>query len=120
MHTGRTLWLCWPGPRHPAHADLSMKNVQSRLAKITRIPDEEIKKTELIKLARELGCSTNSLDDPSRGLIKFLEEVLIQRIQEAARSWRESNLWLIALVSAISAVLSALAAWCAVLKAGPS
>jgi len=57
----------------------------------------------------KLGCSFS----PTASV----EEELIRRIQEAARSIRESRLWLIALASAIASALSALAAWLAVWKA---
>ena len=73
----------------------------------------------LRELAQKLGCSLFSTYGGDGG--KHLEEELIRRIQEAARSIRESRLWLIALISAIASVISALAAWHAVVfRAGVS
>ncbi|MGB4781933.1 hypothetical protein [Candidatus Methylomirabilis sp.] len=69
------------------------------------------REVELRKLAAELGCSLSSTYGGSGD--KQLEEEVIRRIQEAARSIRESRLWWIALIAAIASALSALAAWCA-------
>jgi len=67
----------------------------------------------LRELADKLGCSLSSTYTPDG---KHIEEEMIRRIQEAARSIRESRLWLIALISAITSLFSALAAWFAVWK----
>jgi hypothetical protein len=76
------------------------------------IPDSEQRKIALRTLAMELGCSLSSTYT-SNG--KHLEEEIIRRIQEAARSIRESRLWVIAFISAIASFFSALAAWLAVI-----
>jgi hypothetical protein len=88
-------------------------NVQQRIKTILlKQPDE--REVELRKLAAELGCSLSSTYGGDGD--KHLEEEVIRRIQEAARSIRESRLWWIALFSAVASAISALAAWCAVLS----
>lgn len=75
------------------------------------------RKKELKEYGRELGVSLNSLEsNPAGEFSKFYEEDLIKRIYEAERSRREERLWIIAFLSAIAAIISALAAWFAVLK----
>ncbi len=88
--------------------------VQRRIKKIMTIKDRDKRDTALRVLAMRLGCSLSSTYTPDG---KHVEEEVIIRIQEAARSIRESRLWLIALISAIASVFSALAAWFAVWKA---
>ena len=87
-------------------------NVQRRIKKIMDMDDMGTgMRTELLRiLAWELGCSLSSTYT-SDG--KHLEEEVIRRIQEAARSLREARLWWIALISGIASVISALAAWTA-------
>ncbi len=88
----------------------TMKSVEKKLKRIMAL-DWETKDIELKKLAKELGCSLQS-SHTSKGYL--LEEEMIRRIREAARSIRESRLWWIAIISAVASVLSALAAWSAV------
>lgn len=88
-------------------------NVQRRI-KVIMAKQPTERDVELRKLAVELGCSLSSTYGGSGD--KHLEEEVIRRIQEAARSIRESRLWWIALIAAIASALSALAAWCAVLS----
>jgi PP-loop superfamily ATP-utilizing enzyme len=76
--------------------------VQRRIKKIMTIKDRD---------KRETAFSSTYTPDG-----KHIEEEVIRRIQEAARSIRESRLWLIALMSAIASVFSALAAWFAVFR----
>jgi hypothetical protein len=87
---------------------------QKRIKEIMSVKDMGERESALRTLANELGCSLSSTYTPDA---KHLEEEVIRRIQEAARSIRESRLWLIALTSAFASVLSALAAWFAVWKA---
>ena len=90
-----------------------MFNAQRQIKKIMTITDRNKREVALRELAMILGCSLSStytLGD------KHIEEEVIRRIQEAARSIRESRLWLIALISAIASLFSALAAWFAVLR----
>jgi len=82
--------------------------------KIMAMSDKEKREVALRLLANKLGCSLSSTYI-SNG--KHLEDEVIRRIQEAARSIRESRLWWIALFSAIASALSALAAWFAVWNA---
>ncbi len=63
----------------------------------------------LRELANELGCSLSSTYGGDGS--KHLEDEVVRRIQEAARSIREARLWWIAMISAIASVISALAAW---------
>ncbi len=73
-------------------------------------PDREV---ALRELAQELGCSLSSTYGGDGS--KHLEDELVRRIQEAARSIREARLWWIAVISAIASAISALAAWTAVI-----
>ena len=67
---------------------------------------------QLRGLAKKLGCSLYSTYEPSG---KHLEEEVVRRIREAARSQREARIYWIAIIAAIASIISALAAWCAVL-----
>jgi len=78
-----------------------------------KLPSEEHAR-RLRELAQELGCSLASTYGGDGS--KHLEDEVVRRIQEAARSHRDALLWILVLVSAVAAVLSALAAWCAVLR----
>ena len=62
---------------------------------------------ELQKEVKKLGISQAEIGDN--------DSLLQHRILEAKRDIRESRLWIIALVSAIGSVTSAIAAWYAVL-----
>ncbi len=90
-----------------------MVNVQRQIKKIMTIKDTGKREATLREFAMKLGCSLFSTYTPDG---KHIEEEVIRRIQETARSIRESRLWLIALISAIASVFSALAAWLAVLR----
>ena len=83
----------------------------SRLAAI----DEQLKR-DLGDLAEEFGCVFEPMPPGSTAhpALKHSVEDIVRMIQEAARSWREANLWAIALVSAIASVVSAIGAWAAV------
>lgn len=72
------------------------------------------RKQQLEVLLKQLGCSEQGLGDART--IQFDENEAIRRILESARSGREASLWLVALVSSIASVLSALAAWLAVMS----
>lgn len=60
--------------------------------------------------AGELGVSFHSLATQAGNDHSILQ----QRVIEAERAIRESRLWIVALVSAIASLVSALAAWTAV------
>lgn len=67
---------------------------------------------DLRKRASELGVSSLELSD-TKGNIS--EPELQRRVIEAERSLREHRLWIIALSSAIASIISAIAAWYAVI-----
>lgn len=73
-----------------------------------------LKGDELTARAEELGVSLSQLYD-SKGHIN--EPELQRRVAEAERSIRESKLWVVAVIAAMAAVISALGAWAAVLCA---
>lgn len=87
-------------------------NVQKRIKTILSL-DKKQREVALRELAMELGCSLLSTYSGDGG--KHLEDELVRRIQEAARSIRESRMWWIALIASVSSIVSALAAWSAVL-----
>ena len=87
-------------------------NVQRRLKKIMAMKKDD-RSSALRKLMGELGCSRSEIMYPSSG--RDVEPEMVRRIQDAARSIREYRLWWIAFFSAIASVISALAAWTAVL-----
>ena len=89
-----------------------MTTIQKQIKKIMAINDKDKREIALRVLANKLGCSLSSTYT-SDGR-KHLEEEVIRRIQEAARSIRESRLCWIAVISAIASAFSALAAWFAV------
>ena len=62
---------------------------------------------KLYKRAEELNVSFDSIGDD--------DSILQKRGIETERAKREGRLWIIALISAIASVISAIAAWCAVL-----
>lgn len=70
---------------------------------------------ELRQYANELGVSTDALYD-GNGI--FNEPELQRRVLEAERSLRENALWMLAFVSAIASVFSAIAACIAVMSNG--
>lgn len=80
-----------------------------RLKKILKLdyPDRERKIQEY---AQELGIPSNADFNGNQ------HYEMLRRVLEVGRSHRESRLWIIALLSAIAAIVSALAAWFAVLK----
>lgn len=89
-----------------------MMNIQRRLKKI--MSEEPAKREAALRdLAKELGCSLASTYGGDGS--KHLEEELVRRIQEAARSVREARLWWIAFFSALASVISALASWSAII-----
>ena len=75
---------------------------------------------DLEKRAKELGVVLMGEDMPTTSMVgvpmRADDAELQRRVQEAERSIRESRLWLLALLSAISSIISAAAAWLAVLS----
>ena len=86
---------------------------QGELRRIMKLPRDE-REPKLRQLAQDLGCSLASTYGGDGS--KHLEDEVVRRIQEATRSHRDGLFCILALVSAVAAVLSALAAWCAVLR----
>ena len=86
-----------------------MCTIQRELKRILAMEKHDV---PLRELAKSLGCSLSS-SYTSDG--KHLEDEMVRRIQEAARSRRESSLWIIAVISAVASVVSALAAWFAII-----
>ena len=88
---------------------ISVFRIQDEIKKRLASKDKDV---EINKLARDLGCALDSKIDANG---KHYTNEVVKRIQEAARTYRESYLWIFAFVSAITSLISALAAWCAVL-----
>jgi hypothetical protein len=75
----------------------------------------------LLARAKELGISTRSGAHKTVSGIPIAEIPLTEyelqaRVREAEGHLRESRLWIVALVSALASLASALAAWFAVLR----
>lgn len=75
----------------------------------------------LMKRAQELGVNTDSgnfVNIAGKGSVPLPapEYEIQRRILEAERHIREHKLWVVALVSAIASVISAVAAWVAVAR----
>ena len=66
---------------------------------------------EKLRYAKRLGVSLRKVYDTEGNL---LEEELNPRILEHERARREQRLWVVALLSAVASVASALGAWTAV------
>ena len=66
---------------------------------------------EKLAYAKSLGVSLRKVYDTDGHL---LEEVLNERILQHEQALRGQRLWVIALISAIAAVVSAIAAWMAI------
>ena len=74
---------------------------------------------ELEQRARELGIDIQGSPrtGSSSGTCPRVEDhELQQRVVEAERANRESRLWLLALISGVASVVSALAAWASILR----
>ena len=69
---------------------------------------------DLMSRAEALGVSTQHLQDARYGAVD--EPELQRRVLEAERHIRDSRLWWVAVLSAAVALVSALAAWAAVLS----
>lgn len=74
---------------------------------------------ELERRAQELGVDIQgeAITQSSSGRRRRADDAELQRrVLNAERSIRESRMWLLALLSAIASIVSALAAWVAVLR----
>jgi hypothetical protein len=75
----------------------------------------------LMQRAAELGVNIESgemINVAGRGMapIQAHEHEIQRRVLEAERHLRDSRLWIVALVSAVASVVSAIAAWVAIAK----
>jgi hypothetical protein len=77
---------------------------------VNKLPSGE----ELKRRCQELGVDTSAVVYQSGHRINAGDEELQRRLIEAERSAREHKLWIVALVSAIASVLSAVTALVAV------
>ena len=84
-----------------------------KLKNIMKLQKEE-KEIELKKYLISLGGTTTRTLNSKTG--RIVEDIVVSRIINLERSHREEKLWVIALLSAMAAILSALAAWFAVIK----
>lgn len=74
---------------------------------------------ELERRARELGVDIqgDAITQSASGRHRRADDAELQRrVLDAERSIRESRLWLLALLSAIASIVSAIAAWAAVMR----
>lgn len=69
---------------------------------------------ELKNEAKKLGLSEDGWYNQNDH--SFREAAIQARVREAKKARRENQLWIIALISALASLFSALAAWFAVLK----
>ena len=86
------------------------ESVEGRITKILDTNDQANQRTDLLFLAKEIGCSTWGLVVGHR----FDDNELIRRIRETAAARRAERSWWFALASAGAAIIAALAAWAAV------
>jgi len=75
---------------------------------------KEDRGVELKKYLTSLGGTTTRTLNTETG--RTVEDIIVSRIINLERANREEKLWIIALLSAIASILSALAAWFAVIK----
>jgi|AntAceMinimDraft_17_1070374.scaffolds.fasta_scaffold267987_1 hypothetical protein len=93
--------------------DFSAFCYSKKLKKIMELPKEKREK-KLIELLKNLGGSTTGLFNTEKA--RYSEHGLVDRILILARLHREEKIWILAFLSAIASILSALAAWVAVIK----
>lgn len=74
--------------------------------------ERELRRGKLLSYADSIGAPTKGVWS-KQGLVD--EPELVRRIVEAERSLRDGRLWLVALISALASLVSAVAAWVAVL-----
>lgn len=80
----------------------------NKLKKIIQMKDRDQRVTELLKMAQDLGVSTVRTVDAYTG--KHEEVILIERIQQALALKIAQRNWILALVSSIASVVSAITA----------
>ena len=84
-----------------------------KLKRIMNLRKED-RGVELKKYLISLGGTTTRTLNAETG--RPVEDIIVSRIIDLERSHREEKLWIIALLAAIASILSALAAWFAVIK----
>lgn len=87
-----------------------------RLKEIMKIENYDLRIKELSVLARDLGVPLLRVVGAEKIDGRTDEEVIVYRIQQAIILRQGRKMWLVALISAIASVLSALASWFAVIK----
>lgn len=68
---------------------------------------------ELEQRCKKLGVNTEELRYQTANRVRATDAELQRRVIEAERSLREHKLWIVAVVSAVFSVISAIAAWIA-------
>jgi predicted xylose isomerase-like sugar epimerase len=85
-----------------------------KLKRIMQIENYDERTKQLADYARELGVSITRLVGVKDG--KTDENIVWERIQQALIMQQGQKMWIIALLSAIASIVSALAAWVAILQ----
>lgn len=79
-----------------------------------QIKDYDTRVKELAFYAKELGVSLTRTVEASTG--KTDENIVCERINQALMIHQGNKMWMVALCSAIASIISAIAAWVAILK----
>jgi len=93
--------------------DFSTLCYSKKLKNIMKLPKEE-RDTGLKEFLISLGGSTTGLLNAKTG--RCVEHGLVDKIINLVRLHREEKLWILAFLSAIASIFSALAAWYVVMK----
>ncbi len=83
-----------------------------KLEKIMKIADDKERQDALVDLGKKVGVTTGATYSQT-GLIS--EPILVERIRNATTARLASQSWWLALAACTASVLSAIAAWVAVL-----
>jgi len=82
--------------------------MKNKLKMIMTIADVNERKKELLVLAHDMGISVAGLQNDPNG---FKEHILVERIEQRELLLLAQKTWIIAFLSALTSLLSALAAW---------
>jgi len=93
-----------------------MVRIQKKLREILANEQQGARHTELVDLAEKVGASVLQHRGGAKGYGPAAESELVARIQEVRRTNSTVRASCAAIVSAIIALLSAIAAWCAVIS----
>ncbi len=91
-----------------------MIRIQKRLCEILAIEEQSERHNKLVALAKKVGVSVLQYKGGAKGYRPADETELVARIQEVRRTNSAVHASLAAIVSAVIALLSAIAAWIAV------